>query len=198
MRKYIVAILIITTIIFLFSCNEQRNKKSTENIPEIKQTEIELILNQIFLNKFPNFADNDIVRQKAFKEFNGKVDSLIKAKEFIDIPLRIYSIGTNPNGKGAIVQLYADEYEPANKAIPIKIIYNVIGFMNEDKASRLSENSNQTYSLVGHNYKRATETMTTILTSSNKYPTEQKILDRILDTYYINLGTFICEVDAIK
>ena len=138
-------LLYLSILISIASCNESQQTQTVFIKPKNDDRNIDKCLTEIFITKYPTFAENELVRQKAFLKFNKKIDSISKINKLEDIPLNIYSISKNPHGKGAIVQFYANEINPTNKSLPIKIIYNVFGLMSEKLASTLSETADRTY-----------------------------------------------------
>lgn len=181
---------LIISILFI-----QCKKEESIKIPKRK---LDPFLEEIFIKKFPNFKENDLVKEKALDQLNKKIDSLYPLKYLEDIPLKIFKIQKNKNGKGAIVQFYADNKDETNNILTSDVGFDVIGLMDEKLASTLSANNIQTYYIRGHNYKRMDKTMISVLVDMTYYSPTPEISTELYGINNINLGNFICEIDSIR
>lgn len=190
--KYIILTIALITIL---SCNDsnQKDKENTKN--EIRK--IDPILSEI-TKKYPNYMDNSIVRENATQELDKKIDSLLNLGYLNDIPLRVFRMGKNPDGKGALVQFYTDNYNSNNPNIlSDRLNFDIVGFMDEKLASTLKEDG--TYYVYGKKLKRLNETEVFLIVNQIYYSPETKISkDAIGDVYNFNVGDILCEIDSIR
>jgi hypothetical protein len=187
-------IFILSSLIFFTACNEQQKKKD-ENI--ITKRKIDPYLEEIFLKKYANYAVNSLVKTNALKELNKKIDSLYPLKYLEDIPLKIFKIAKNTQGKGAIVQFYTDNDE-TQSPISNQLNFDIIGLMSEEMASNLKEDSYQKYLIKGHNYIRATQEMADLIVAMTYYSTETSIEKESYGIPKFKVGNFICEIDSLE
>lgn len=181
---------------FLIVCSFIQCRK--EDSVRISKRKLDPFLEEIFIKKIPNFKENDLVKEKALNELNKKIDSLYPIKYLEDIPLKIFKIKKNTNGKGAIVQFYADNKDETNNILTSDVGFDIIGLMDEKLASTLSESDIQTYYIRGHNYKRLNEKKVYILIDMPYYSPIPEISTETYGIKNINLGSFICEIDSIN
>lgn len=178
--------------------NSQKNTtdvKIEEKRAAIPEREIEPFLNKIFINEYPNYQSNELVKDKALSELMLNIDSLAPLKYLEEIPLKIFRIQKNPHGKGAIVQFYSDN----SGAAPLsdRLGFDVIGLMSEDIASSLNENSK--YLIFGKKYNRLNETKTYLIVPQSYYsPNPEISKNTSTGVFAFNIGVFICEVDSVK
>ncbi|HVW12768.1 MAG TPA: hypothetical protein VHB54_03045 [Mucilaginibacter sp.] len=179
----------------LLSCDVPQTNQS--NITQIRLRKIDPILQQLE-KKFPNYKDNQIVRDNAADYLQHKIDSVVPLGYLNDIPLKVFRIGKNPHGKGALVQFYSDNYD-SNESTRLsdRLNFDIIGFMNEKLATTLKENGK--YFVYGKKLKRLTETETFLIVNQVYYSPETKISkNAIWDVYNFYVGDLICEVDSVK
>ena len=192
--------LLFTICILFVACVPISQKNSTEAKIEQKQAtiperKIEPFLNKIFINEYPNYQNNELVKDKALRELMSKIDSLAPLKYLEEIPLKIFRIQKNPHGKGAIVQFYSDN----SGAAPLsdRLGFDIIGLMSEDIASSLNENSK--YLISGKKYNRLDKTKTYLIVPQSYYsPIPEISKNTSTGVFAFNIGIFICEVDSIK
>lgn len=189
----------ITTLIclLLMSCGQTGKTNNSQTKGDIPKRNMDKYLEDIFISKYPNYMDNELVRDKATKELKKVVDSLYRKKYLEDIPLKVFKVRKNPHGKGAIVQFYADNKYSEDNLLSNDLGFDIIAFMNEELASTLSENSETKYYVYGHKYNRATQAMVDILVDMTYYSTET-LISTASHSNKFNIGNFICEVDSLK
>lgn len=190
--KYI----ILTLGIFTFlSCNNPNHKnKETDKIETRK---IDPILDAL-TKKYPNYTDNSIVRENATKELDKKIDSLLNLNYLDDIPLKVFRMGKNPHGKGALVQFHTDNYDSDQpNRLSDRLNFDIVGFMDEKLASTLTEDG--TYFIYGKKLKRLNETEVFLIVNQVYYsPGTEISKDAIFDVYNFNIGDVLCEIDSVK
>jgi hypothetical protein len=189
-----IATLICLVIISCGQTGTLNNGYATNEIPKRK---IDKYLENIFFSKYPNYQDNEMIRDKATIELRKTIDSLYKNKYLEDVPLKIFKIKKNPHGKGAIVQFYADNQYEVDTMLSNELGFDVIGLMSEELASTLSESSDKKYFIYGHNYNRVTQPMADILVGMTYYSTVTEISTLSYSTKF-KIGNFICEIDSLK
>lgn len=190
--KYIILTLALFTII---SCNNpNQNNKETDNIETRK---IDPILDSL-IKKYPNYADNTIVRENATKELGEKIDSLLNLNYLDDIPLKVFKMEKNPHKKGALVQFYTLNHDSNRPNIlSDRLNFDIIGFMDEKLASTLKEDG--TYFIYGKKLKRLSKTEVFLIVNQVYYsPGTEISKDPILNTYNFNIGDILCEIDSVK
>jgi len=190
--KNIFAFIVAITFV---ACNNP-NSGSVEKKNEKRK--IDPFLEEIFVKKYSNYTDNQIVRENAIEEFDKKIDSLIELGILNDIPLKVLRIQKNPHGKGALIQFYTDNYDYKKPYIlSNRLNFDIIGFMDETKASNLKEKD--IYYVFGKKMKRLNKTETFLLVSQVYYSQETKIdKDAIWDVYNFYIGNILCEIDSVK
>src|SRR5690606_8397153 len=115
---------------------------------------------------------------------------------FSDIPMKILSIQKNPHGKGALVQLYADNLI-SDPILSDQLLFDYLALMEEDEAEKL--NDKESYFVTGKKISRLDEAMVSVLTDkiyNSPIPSVRK--GSIYDHFDLNAGVFLCEVDSIK
>ncbi|WFB67018.1 hypothetical protein [Chryseobacterium sp. WX] len=174
------------------SCT-QANKHKTELLEKRKTDSLISKME----NLFPNYKDNSLVREEMEKYLSEKSDSIFVFKEFDDIPMSVFKISKNPYGKGMIVQLYADNKYDNNEIKSNYLTFDIIGFINEDQAKKINEKSK--YYIVGKNVKQINSTQLSALVPMSYYSPITKIdQDAYGDTYLLNLGIAVMELDSLK
>lgn len=186
--------LLLSILICFISCNNTQQKSKTEKAEFRK---IDPILESI-IKKYPNYAENTIVRDDASKELDRKIDSILNLDYFNDIPLKVFRIGNNPHGKGALIQFYTDNYDYEKPNIlSNKFNFDIIGFMDKDLASTLKEDGK--YYVYGKKLKRLNQQEISVLVSQVYFSPQTEInKDAIWDTYNFNVGDILMEIDSVK
>lgn len=188
--KYIILTL---GLFLIFSCNNPNQKDKDED--KIETRKIDPILDAL-TKKYPNYTDNTIVRENATKELDKTIDSLLNMNYLDDIPLKIFSIGKNPHGKGALVQFHTDNYNSTNR-LSDRLNFDIIGFMDEKLASTLKED--ETYFVYKKNLTRLSRTEVFLIVNQVYYSPETEISeDAIFNVYNFNIGDILCEIDSVK
>lgn len=184
--------LFLLIIISLSSCNQQQKEKV-----EVEKRKIEPILESV-IKKYPNYTDNTLVRENATKELDKKIDSVLTLGYLNDIPLKVFRIGKNPHGKGALIQFHTDNYDSDKPDIlSNRLNFDIIGFMNEKLASTLKEDG--TYYIYGKNLKRLSKTEVFLIVTQVYYsPGTEISKDAIYDVYNYNIGDILTEIDSVK
>jgi hypothetical protein len=187
-------IILLSFITCIVSCNQKKEKKS---IPDLRK--IDTVLTDIFQNKFPNYMDNALTKDKALTLLTSKIDSLAPLHYLEEIPLKIFKIQKNPHGKGALVQFYTDNIDRPNKNIfSNQLQFDILGFMSEELASTLDEKKK--YFIFGHKYKRLNKTETYIIVNTTYFSPETEISKDAMnsDVYTYKVGVFLCEIDSVR
>ena len=126
-------IILLLILISFFSC---RKDFSNTTIPEEKTRKIDIVLTKL-IDKYPNFNNNNLVKNDILNVLKVKIDSLTPLNYLDDIPLNISSIIKNPHGKGFLISFYADNetlgINPSNY-----LHYNLIGLTDEKTAKSIN------------------------------------------------------------
>lgn len=178
-----ISALIVLSIVFVFILI---NKNKSDNVNPEDRSKLSYIIEDLE-NKNPNYRDNQLVRANMVKELEIKIDSVSKLNYFDDIPLKVRSIKDNPHGKGALVQLYSDNYNGLN--------FDVIGFTDIEKAALIKEN--EKYFVKGNVLKKLNNTETYLIVPETFYSPEMDIKkDDDNEFFYdFNLGVFLMEIN---
>ena len=181
----------------LFSCNEN-GIIAEEKVNSINKRKVDIYLDSIFLEKYSNYTKNELVRDEATKELSKKIDSLIKLNVLNDIPLKVWKISKNPHGKGALVHLYAHNYSSDSKMLSDRLGYDIIGFMDEKKATELLDSKK--YYVTGNRYNRLNETEAFLIVNQLYYSPKVEISKDAIynDIFKFKMGVFMCEIDSIQ
>lgn len=177
---------------FLLSCNSNINSRV------YCERKIDKYLNNIFKIDYPNYSNNELVRENAKESLKKLIDSVYDKGYFEDIPMKIFKIRKNPYGKNAIIQFYADNWSSEDNRLSSNLGFDIIGLVPESFASELSENNYTTYYIYGSNYKRADHNVTTSLVPMTYYSTEIEIEKTSYSVPKFIIGNFICEIDSLK
>jgi hypothetical protein len=187
------------TILILFgllsSCNQSKNTDNKETITKRKTD----ILLENLEKKFPNYKENQMVRENMQKELDKKIDSVYKLNYLDDIPMKVFRIGKNPHGKGALIQFHTDNFDSENRSLlSDRLNFDIIGFMDEQKASQLKEDG--TYLISGKMLKRLNETEVFLIVPQVYYsPGTEISKDGIYDEIFnYNVGDLLMEIDNAK
>ena len=188
-------IILTITLLTFFSCNNTNQKEKESE--KIEKRKIDPILDAI-TKEFPNYTENTIVRENATKELSKKIDSVLNLGYLNDIPLKVFRMGKNPHGKGALVQFQTDNYNSDKPdKLSDRLNFDIIGFMDEKLASTLKEDG--TYFIYGKKLKRLSETEVFLIVNQVYYSPGTKISkDAIYDVYNFNIGDILCEIDSVK
>ena len=180
------------TILFLLiiiSCSEKNSK-----IVEQPKRNIDLIFDKIS-KKYPNFENNPIASDDLKKELDKKIDSLdnlgVLDKYLNDdnANLKIWKIFKNPYGDGAIIQLYVDDLENGNK-----FKYDIVGFMDKKKASKIEALEGELVFIQGHKMKRLNQAEASVLPIKQYYYDNET---EINNNDNIKIGNYIMVIDSL-
>jgi hypothetical protein len=190
--KYLLTFLTILTFI---SCDDYQSKTTEDKKPITRQ--IDPILENI-IKKYPNYKDNQIVRDNATKELDKKIDSILPLGMLKDIPLKVFRIGKNPHGKGALIQFYTDNYSNDRPdLLSDRLNFDIIGFMDENLASTLKDKG--VYYVYAKKLKRLDKTEAFLIVNQVYYsPGTEISKDAIWDVYRFDIGDILCEIDSVK
>lgn len=180
----------------LSSCNE--SKKAENKGENIVKRKTDLILENLE-KKYPNYIENQIVRENMQNELDKKIDSVYKLNFLDDIPVKIFRMGKNPHGNGALIQFHTDNFNSDNRSLlSDRLNFDIIGFMDEKKASKLKENG--TYLVSGKMLKRLNETEVFLIVPQVFYsPGTEISKDGIYDEIFnYNIGDLLMEIDNAK
>jgi hypothetical protein len=190
--KYIILTLGLFSI---FSCNnsDQKDKKTDK----IETRKIDPILDAL-TKKYSNYSNNTIVRENATKELDKKIDSLLNLNYLDDIPLKVFRLGKNPHGKGALVQFHTDNYDRERpNRLSDRLNFDIVGLMDEKLASTIKED--ETYFIYGKKLKRLSKTEVFLIVNQVYFsPGTEISKDAIFDVYNFNIGDILCEIDSVK
>ena len=180
-------------LIGLASCNNPQKKESVT----IEKRKIDPILESI-TKKYSNFTENAIVREDATKELDKKIDSVLNLNFLTDIPVKVFRMGNNPHGKGALIQFHTDNYDVEKpEVLSDRLNFDIIGFMEKILASTLKEDG--VYYVYGKKLKRLNKTeVFTIVNQVYYSPGTEISKDAIFDVYYFNVGDILMEIDSVK
>lgn len=176
----------ITAFIFL-SCNHPEKK--------IIPLKIDKTLTELFKKKFANYEENELIKEKALKEFEKKMDSLIPLNYIDDIPVKLFYVKKNEHGKGALAFFYTDDLKIEYTRISDKLRFNLIAFVEENKADSLIQNSS--YYVKGKNYKLLSKTEAEIITDRFYYSNEFELNNKYDPTFF-QCGSIICVAEDLK
>jgi hypothetical protein len=179
----------------LTSCNQSKN---TENNGMITKRKTDILLENLE-KKFQNYKENELVREDMRNELDKKIDSVYKLNHLDDIPMKVFRIGKNPHGKGALIHFRTDNFNYENRSLlSDRLNFDIIGFMDEQKASQLKEN--ETYLIFGKMLERLTRPDVFLIVPQVYYSPETRISrDGIFDEIFnYNIGDFLMEIDNVK
>ena len=192
--KYSFIILIFFGI--LTSCSQSKKAENIES--KIIKRKIDLLLENLE-KKYPNYKENQIVRDNMQNELDKKIDSVYKLNFLDDIPVKVYSMGKNPHGKGALIQFHTDNFDTDNRdLLSDRLNFDIIGFMTEEKASQLKEDG--TYLISGKMLKRLNKTEVFLIVPQVYYsPWTEISKDMIYDEIFnFNIGDLLMEIENVK
>ena len=179
----------------IVACNQSRQNSEAK----VKLRKIDPVLTDIFQNKYANYKENALIKDKALAELTLKIDSLAPLHYFEDIPLKILKIKKNPYGIGALVQFYTDNLQ-FDKSINLSnnLQFDILGFMSEELATKLKDNKK--YFIFGKKYDRLDDTQTYIIVSQTYFGPEVKISEDAIytGTYTYKVGVFLTEIDSVR
>jgi hypothetical protein len=185
-------------LLFLFGCNDFNQNTNLSDLKN-SQRKIDLELDRIFNQKYPNYQINELVKSNALIEFQNTIDSLVPNHILEDIPLQILKVQKNPNGSGAIVHFYARNFNTSEpKLLSDNVTFDLIGFTSEQIASSLNEKKQ--YFAFGHNHKRLSKEESDLIARITYYSNDIEIEENYSyrNTYAYNLGVYLVELDSIK
>ena len=188
---------ILLIVLTILGCLNDENNSNAIDQNNLKERKIDSVLKYILITKHPNYAGNTLVREKATKDLEAAIDTLYKKKRLEEIPLKVFKVGKNTMGPGAIVQFYADNEKDDDRVLSNKLGFDVIGFADEELAAKLTEGNDKEYYIYGHKYTKATQEMVDLLVDMTFYSVETEVKATSYSTK-INIGVFICEIDSIK
>jgi hypothetical protein len=146
--------------------------------------------------KYPNYKDNSIVREKARAELEKMTDTLLNLKYISQIPLKVLRLGRTPDGLGAMVHFYTDNYDYKIDRLSDRFNFDVIGFMSENLASYIKEDSK--YYVYASDYQLLTKKQAFELVNQVYYTPEIAINKGIGNDFLFNIGNMRCRVDSVK
>lgn len=194
MKKLLFVSLIFITSSILINCKDNSDKEKIEIVKNDRKSD-KILLNLI--EKYSNYQSNNLVKEEMQKELDSKIDSIYKLNFLEDIPMKILRIGKNPHGKGALVHFFTDNDDKSeHKNISNKLKYDIIGFMKEDMASKINQDS--TYYVSGKMLKRLNDTEAFLIVPQVYHSPGTEIQKDINDKYSFNIGVFLMEVQNIK
>jgi len=116
---------------------------------------------------------------------------------FDDIPLKVFRMGKNPHGKGALVHFYTDNYDTKiPNRLSDKFNFDIIGFMNEDIAKTINED--EKYYVYGKKFKRLSEDEVFLLVNRVYHSPGTSIGKGLYEVYEFTIGDLMCEIDSVK
>lgn len=178
-------------IVIFSKCNNSNTN------PELKnQRKMDSILYELFVNKYPNYENNELVRTNAAFDLQLATDTLAHLHYLEDIPLKVLKVSMLPTGTGAIAHFYADNQAHGRKDnLSSRLQFDIIGFMDIEEASEILESNK--YLVYGKNYDRMTDGEIRLVTKQTYYSSYVQI-SRDNGTSKFGIGVFSCEVDSIK
>ena len=191
-------IILLLTVISIFSCyNTNADETDTEKKTlKIEQRKIDPILKAI-VAKYPAYAENNLVRENAADELKQKIDSLLQLGYFQDIPLKVIRVGKNPNGKGAYVHLYTDNFDFARPGqLSDRLNFDLYGFTSEQIAGQIKEKGS--YFVYGKNFKMLNGDEASVLFNIVFHSKNFQITQNMGDVFNFNIGCMACEIYALK
>ncbi len=191
---------IVMVCLLFVSCGpvDSRTEKKTEVIEKPVFRKMGATVQDIFFVKHTNVATNDLVKEKALKEFMHQVDSLVPLHYLEDIPLKVFAVQKNPHGKGALVQFYTDNELNRDGYPNTNLLgFDIIGFMSEELASTIDDTKK--YYVYAHNYKRLNYAEVSVLVDKMYHGTTPRVSTGTVrdDEIQVIIGNFACEVDSI-
>jgi hypothetical protein len=189
----------IAVFLFYISCSNANDDHKTPVIPKpVQIRKLDPILNKIFKTDYANFRDNELVRGNALKQLNKAIDSILPLNYLTDFRFKVWRVGKNPHGKGALVQFYTDDlYTNDTASLSNFVRFDVFGLMDENLGATINEKG--IYKVFGHKYKRLNEAEAFSLVNQVYYsPTPSIDKATFGDFHEFKLGDFICEVDSLR
>ena len=188
---------ILIASIFFISCNQSETINSA-NSEKIVSRKIDTLLTSI-IAKYPNYSENEIVREIAASELNKKINR-IQFDLLNDIPLKIFNMKMNPYGEGTIIQFYTRNYDygKTSNSLSDKLEFELIGFVNQDLATTLDKNKK--YFVFGKKYRRANDGQALLLVDQLNFESKTEIRQDVIDSkiFKFRIGQIICVVDSVK
>jgi hypothetical protein len=163
------------------------------------------VLDEVLLERFPNYETNSIVREQAQSELKRKTDSLLEEEFFDDIPLSIKSMSNPEKFDAAIVHFFTDNIDLSvenPKLLSNRLNFEIIGLVDKKLVKTLQDNKK--YKVFGHKFSRIDNVTFNVLRENQVveelvYGVDSKIeYSILLSTYTFNIGVFMCSVDSIK
>ena len=180
----------------LTSCNQSKKTENQEQ--KIVKRKTDLMLESLE-KKYPNYKENQIVRENMQNDLDKKIDSVYKLNFLDDIPVKVFRMGKNPHGKGALIQFHTDNFDSDNRnLLSDRLNFDIIGFMTEEKASKLKEDG--TYLISGKMLKRLNKTEVFLIVPQVYYSPGTEISKDIIydEIFNYNIGDLLMEIDAAK
>lgn len=175
---------------------QQYSKKNITSL-SAEERKIDTLLEAV-INKFPNYKENPIVREKATRELDRKIDSVLSLGYLNDIPLKVFRMGKNPVGDGALVQFRTDNYNyEKEELLSDRLNFGILGFVDIKLASELKEDGS--YIIYARKLKRLDEREVFSIVDQVYYSSDTEIIkDAIWNVYNFNIGNMLCEIDSVK
>lgn len=179
--------------LLLFSCHTEGSDQQPDNSNDvINVRKIDPILNEIFINKYPNFKENSIVRDQANLELTHQIDSLVHLGYLDDIPLKVLRIQDLEDESGVLVQFYASNKHSGNELLSSSLEFEIFGLMSREKASTINESLK--YKVSAKNFKRLTNEEAFVLVPNVQYGAKSLIFTSDPRPSFLS-GIFLCEVE---
>jgi len=182
----------------LILCAYSCSNNDSSSTAEIASYKMDSVLTDVFTKRFPNYAANDLVNEKAKAELLKKVDSLAPLGYLSDIPLKALSIRKNPHGTGAIVQLYTDNNKQGAKLQPTDHLgFDIIGVSSEELAASITERKK--YFVSGKFLKRLNNAEVSVLTSQTYFSSDPELGRSVIGNLpEYNIGVLLFEIDSFQ
>jgi hypothetical protein len=193
MKQYFILLI---SLAILTSCNQSKKTENQEQ--KIVKRKTDLMLESLE-KKYPNYKENQIVRENMQNDLDKKIASVYKLNFLDDIPVKVFRMGKNPHGKGALIQFHTDNFNTDNRnLLSDRLNFDIIGFMTEEKASKLKEDG--TYLISGKMLKRLNQTEVFLIVPQVYYSPGTTISKDIIydEIFNYNIGDLLMEIDNAK
>ncbi|EIA09017.1 hypothetical protein [Flavobacterium frigoris] len=180
----------------LSSCNQLKKTENQEQIIVKRKTDLML---ENLEKKYTNYKENQIVRESMQNDLDKKIDSVYKLNFLDDIPVKVFRMGKNPHGKGALIQFHTDNFDTDNRnLLSDRLNFDIVGFMTEEKASKLKEDG--TYLISGRMLKRLDKTEVFLIVPQVYYSPGTEISKDVIydEIFNYNIGDLLMEIDHAK
>jgi hypothetical protein len=180
--KYVLGLIF---IILFYSCNDKSN-----NIKMHKDVKFDSLIKEI-KDKYPNYSTNDFVKEKANKYLDNKIATEFFSFGYLDeINYEVFSINSNPNVKGGVIQLIPNVEKQFGKYLHL-LKYEIICVASDSLTTTIDKNKK--YLIKGKPLMRLDQNQIKVIVNTTYYSPKTHI---DYQGYY-NLGVFLYDLESV-